>query len=90
MDEYSTNVRQSFTTDHQDQWIIEFNRSKDLEATALHQVTRICVSLMMTVNGDDDDDDACVGDDDDDDEIYPEDKEANSELQTKVITAIDN
>ena len=44
---------------------------------------------MMTVNGDDDDDDACVGDDDDD-ESYSEDKEANSELQTKVITAIDN
>ena len=42
-------------------------------------------------NGDDDDDDG-VGydDDDDDDESYSEDKEANSELQTKVITAIDN
>ena len=28
--------------------------------------------------------------DDDDDESYSEDKEANTELQTKVITAIDN
>ena len=35
----------------------------------------------------------CRVDDDgdpDDDESYSEDKEANSELQTKVITAIDN
>ena len=75
---------------HLDKWIKEFNRSKDLEATALPPGHKnMC--LPYDDNGDDDDDDGVGYDDDDgDDESYSEDKEANSELQTKVITAIDN